>query len=120
MVICNTNEEKASETMRQNFMLIVPAKISKTSRAKHGQESRETWSFKHAAGGKLMSPHQKTLGMSKKGEDAHTLQGNNPACRPRPWREPHTEVPEDTAKGSGAKSATLKRGDTDVSSAVGR
>ena len=68
----------------------------------------------------LTSPHQKTLGMSKKGEDAHTPQVNNPTCRQRPWREPHVEVPEDTAKGSAAKSATLKRGDTDVSSAVGR
>lgn len=119
MVTCSTNEEKASETMRQNFVLIVPAKISKTSSAKHGQESREAGSFQHAAGGKLMSPHQKTLGMSKKGEDAHTLQVNNPTCRQRPWREP-VEVPEDTAKGSAAKSATLKCGDTEVSSAVGR
>ena len=66
MVICNTNEEKASETMRQKFMLIVPAKISKTSSVKHEQESRETLSFRHAAGGKLMSPHQKLWGCRKR------------------------------------------------------
>ena len=120
MVTCNTNEEKASETIRQIFTLIIPAKISKSSSAKHGQESRETGSIKHAAGRKLMSPHQKALGVSKKDEDAHTLQVNNSTCRQRPWREPHTGAPEGTAKGSGAKSATLKRGDTDVSPAVGR
>ena len=66
MVTCSTHEEKASETMRQNFVLIVPAKISKTSSAKHGQESREAGSFKHAAGG-IDVPSSKNSGDVEKG-----------------------------------------------------
>lgn len=79
----------------------------------------EKQELQHAAGGKLMSPHQKTLGMSKRVKMSHS-----------PSQQSHlqTETLERASCGSSrrhskriyAKSATLKCGDTEVSSAVGK